>query len=328
MRWDAPSLVDDVFPSRPRIARHAVRRTIGPTTIYEVQARSVIEPVPQGTGLPYRWGVSPYRGCASACLYCPGRRAHRRMGLDGGAGYGTQIVARTNAARRLRAELARPSWTGEPIAVGIGGDCYQPAERTYRLMPQVVAALRDAGNPFTVLTKSPLVLRDAGLLAEAGQYAQARVMVSVGFVDDRLRRMVEPGAVSPQKRLEVCAALNEARVPCGVLLAPVLPCLTDSSDQLRAAVRRAAEAGAVEVTPVVLTLPPGAREWYLRWLAEEHPGLLPRYTELYASGPLAAPAYRARIEAEVAQLAALYGIGRSARRWRRRRSPARQLALL
>jgi DNA repair photolyase len=327
MRWDTPSLVD-VFPSRPRIERHAVRRSLGATTFYEVQARSIVETVPQGTGLPYRWGVSPYRGCASACLYCPGRRGHRRMGLDDGPGYGTAIVARTNAARRLRAELARPSWAGEPVAVGVGGDCYQRAEEVYRLMPQVVAALRDAGNPFTVLTKSPLVLRDAELLAEAGQYADARAMVSVGFVDDRLRRMVEPGAVSPQKRLEVCAALNEARVPCGVLLAPVLPCLTDSSDQLRAAVRRAAEAGAVEVTPVVLALPPGAREWYLQWLSAEHPGLLPRYAELYRSGPLASAAYRERITAEVAEFAALYGVGRSARRWRRRRSPARQLALL
>jgi len=327
MRWEATSLVD-AGPARPRIERRAVRRSHGATVFYEVQARSVIEAVPRATGLPYRWSVNPYRGCAAACRYCPGRGSHRRLGLDAGAGYGEAIVVRVNAARRLRAELARPSWPGDPVAVGVAGDCYQGAEEIYRLMPRVVAALRDAGNPFTVVTKSPLVLRDVQLLADAARYVPVRVMVSVGFVDDRLRRMVEPGAVSPQKRLEVCAALNEAGVPCGVLLAPVLPCLTDSFDQLRAAVRRAAEAGAVEVTPVVLTLPPGAREWYLAWLAEEHPGLVRRYGELYASGPLAAAGYRERITAEVARLAEVYGVGRSARRWRRRRSPARQLALL
>jgi DNA repair photolyase len=327
MRWDAPSLVD-VFPSRPRIERQAVRRPLGTATLYEVQARQIIDAVPRATGLPFRWGVSPYRGCAAACLYCPARRGHRRLGLDSEAGFGDAVVVRTNAARRLRAELAAPAWAGEPVALGVLGDCYQPAERVCRLMPGVLAALRDAGNPFTVLTKSPLVLRDAAGLAEAALYAEARVLVSIGFVDDRLRRMVEPEAAGPQKRLEICAALNEAGVASGVLLAPILPCLTDSTDQLRAAVRRAAEAGAVTVTPVVLALPPGAREWYLRWLAAEHPGLVPRYQELYGAGALASPAYTGRITAEVGQLAAMYGIGRSNRPWRRRRSPNRQLSLL
>jgi DNA repair photolyase len=323
----------DVAPAAPPIARRAVRRELtppgsGPVTVYEVAARSLIGAVPPHLGLPYRWGASPYRGCGAACVYCPGRRGHRRLGLDAGAGFGEAVVVRADAARRLRAELAVPGGDGGPVALGVEGDCYQAVEQTYRLMPGVLGAFRDAGRAVTVLTKSPLVLRDVAVLADAGRYAPVRVMVSVGFVDDRLRRSAEPGAPSPQKRLEVCAALSGAGVECGVLLAPVLPCLTDSSDQLRAAVRRAAEAGAVEVTPVVLALPPGVREWFFGWLGECHPGLVGRYLQLYGGGPLAAAAYRERIAAEVGELAALYGVGRGVRPWRRRVRPAAQLPLL
>ncbi|MBB5631409.1 radical SAM protein [Sphaerisporangium krabiense] len=328
MRFDALPLVEESPAARPRIERRAVRRAVGATTFYEVPARTVIERVPETAGLGVSWAVSPYRGCAHACLYCAARGGHRQLGLDGERDFGSAIVVKTDAARRLRAELAAPRWAGEPVGIGFNGDCYQEAEQTYQLMPGIVAALRDAGNPFRVMTKSALVLRDAELLAEAAQVAEVEVRVSIGFVDDRLRRAVEPAAPSAQKRLELCAELGERGVPCGVLMGPILPCLTDSEDQLRAVVRRVAEAGAVSLTPMVLQLPPGAREWYLRWLAEEHPRLLPRYEELYAGGPPAGEDYRRRVVAQVSELARLYGIGARRAPWSPRRLADRQLALL
>ncbi|MGI5488693.1 radical SAM protein [Microtetraspora malaysiensis] len=312
---------------RPRIERQAVTRTFGGVTCHEVAARTAVERVPEAAELPYRWSVSPYRGCEGACAYCAARRDHRRIGLDAGAGFASTIVVKTGLADRLRRELASPRWEAEPVVLGAAGDCYQPVEEVYRLMPPILRALADAGNPFTVMTKSPLVLRDLDLLREAAKVAPVRAAVSVGFVDDRVRRSVEPGAATPQRRLEVCAALNEAGIPCGVLMAPILPLITDSPDHLRSTVRRAAEAGAVSVTPIVLRLPSGTREWYLSWLEREHPGLLPRYQALYGRGSTAEADYRARIAAQVHGLAEAYGIGRGDRRWRRRRSPTRQLTL-
>ncbi|MEO3811112.1 radical SAM protein [Sphaerisporangium sp. B11E5] len=328
MRFDALPLVADAPAARPRIERRAVRRAQGATTFYEVASRTIIDKVPPALGLGAAWAVSPYRGCAHSCLYCAGRRGHRYLGLDGERDFGTAIVVKTDAARRLRAETAKPGWRGETIAIGLTGDCYQEAEATYRLMPGIMAALRDTGNPFQIMTKSTLVLRDAELIAQAAEVCDARVMVSVGFVDDRLRRAVEPGAPSAQKRLELCAELNERGAACGVLMAPILPCLTDSEDQLRAVVRRVAETGAVSITPLVLQLPPGARDWYLRWLADEHPALLPRYTELYGTGPVAAQSYRDRVTARVTELARLYGIGARHRPWSPARAADRQMALL
>ncbi|GAA0371045.1 Rv2578c family radical SAM protein [Microbispora corallina] len=318
----------DQSPTRPRIERQAVTRVFDGITCYEVPARTAIDHVPEAAELPFRWAASPYRGCESGCRYCAGRRGHRYLGLDPAEDFATSIVVKTTLADRLRRELASPRWAGEPVALGVAGDCYQPAEETYRLMPGVIRALADAANPFTVLTKSPLVLRDLDLLRDAAKVTEVGVLVSVGFVDDRVRRAVEPGAASPQRRLEVCAALNDGGIPCGVLMAPILPLITDSADHLQATVRRAAEAGAVSVTPVVLRLPSGARETYLAWLEREHPGLVPRYQALYGKGQVAEEGYRRRVAEQVRALAEAYGIGRSARRWRRRRTPTRQLALV
>lgn len=313
--------------ARP-IERRAVARVVGGVTCLEVPARAAIDRVPESAGLPYRWAASPYRGCEAGCRHCAARRGHRYLGLDPDADFATRIVVKTDLADRLRRELGAPRWAGDPVAIGLGGDCYQPVEETYRLMPAVIRALADAGNPFTVLTRSPLVLRDLDLLREAAKVTRVGAAVSVGFVDDRVRRAVEPGAATPQRRLEICAALNGAGIPCGVLMAPILPLITDSTDHLQATVRRAAEAGAVSVTPLVLRLSAGVRQWYLAWLEREHPGLVPRYQALYGRGQVADAGYRDRVTEQVRALAEMYGIGGSARRWRRRRSPARQLALV
>ena len=297
MGWDALALVD-AADERPLIERRSVVRG----GFYETQARVMIERVPQTAGIAQRWAVSPYRGCAHACRGCGARSGHLKLGLDAGRDFDTRIVVKANAVVRLRAELRR--WDGEPVALGVGGDCYQQAEETYHLMPGLIDALAEAAVPFTVYTKSLLILRDAERLAAAG----AQVAVSIAFVDERIRRAVEPGALGAQARLELVSALVEAGVDCRVLMAPVLPLLSDATDQLDATVRRIAATGAKGVEPVVLRLPPGTRGWYVGWLAEAHPQLLERYEELYDAAGLPSPGYEQRITGQIAQLCRVYGL--------------------
>ncbi|MFI7640416.1 radical SAM protein [Nonomuraea sp. NPDC049400] len=316
--WDALALVEDAADERPLIERRAVVRG----GFYEMQARTVIERVPQSAGVAQEWAVSPYRGCAHACRGCGARAGHRRLGLDAGRDFDTRIVVKPNVVARLRAELAR--WDGQELAVGLSGDCYQAGEETYRLMPGVIGALAEAAVPFTVYTKSALVLRDAELLARAG----ARVAVSIAFVDERIRRAVEPGAPGAQARLELVSALVEAGVDCRVLMAPVLPLLSDAADQLAATVRRIAAAGALAVEPVVLRLPPGTRSWYSEWLAQAHPQLVERYEELYDRSGLPSPDYERRITGQIAQLCQVYGMRCGAPAVERREPRAAQLALV
>ncbi|MEV0235978.1 radical SAM protein [Nonomuraea sp. NPDC050786] len=316
--WDALALVEEAADERPLIERRAVARG----GFFELQARTVIERVPEAAGIAQRWAVSPYRGCAHACRGCGARAGHRRLGLDAGRDFDTRVVVKPNVVARLRAELAR--WDGQELAVGVSGDCYQAAEETYRLMPGVIGALAEAAVPFTVYTKSALVVRDAALLARAG----ARVAVSIAFVDERIRRAVEPGAPGAQARLELVSALVEAGVECRVLMAPVLPLLSDAADQLGATVRRIAAAGARAVEPVVLRLPPGTRSWYLEWLAQAHPQLVGRYEELYDRSGVPSPDYEGRITGQIAQLCRVYGMGCGAPAVERREPRAAQLALV
>ncbi|MFB4317173.1 Rv2578c family radical SAM protein [Actinomadura sp. 21ATH] len=244
---------------------------------------------------------------------CFARKSHEYLELDSGADFDSRIVVKVNAAERLRRELAAPRWRGEHIAMGTNVDCYQRAEGRYRLMPGIIGALRDTGNPFSILTKGALILRDLPLLAEAAERAEVGTAVSVGALDRDLARLVEPGAPAPERRLEVCAALAGAGLECAVLMGPVLPYLSDSPAQLEAVVARAAEAGAASVSPIVLHLRPGAREWFLSWLREHRRDLLVPYARLYRGGAYAPREYQDRIAGQVAELARRYGIGRRAR---------------
>ena len=201
-------------------------------------------------------------------------------------------------------------------------DPYQRAEGRYKLMPQILTALRDVANPFSILTKGSLILRDLELLAECAEVADVGTNVSVGFVDRELWRSLEPGTPSPQKRLEVCARLNSAGIPCGVLMAPIIPFLSDSDEQLEATVKAIADTGASHVTPIVLHLRTGAREWFMQWLEEQHPELVPRYRGLYPRSAYAPKGFQHEITVKVQELAERYGIGRNlpheARRIRQR----------
>ena len=301
----------------PLIERGAVARTFDTPefrgmTFYEVQAKSIVSRVPETSKVPFRWTINPYRGCSHACVYCYARNSHTYLELDAGRDFDSKVVVKVNAPELLQAKLASPSWAGEHIAMGTNVDCYQRAEGRYELMRGIIAALRDAANPFSILTKGTLILRDLDLLLSAAEVTDVGLNVSAAFVDKSLWRAIEPGTPAPERRLEACAALNDAGLRCGVLMGPVVPYLSDSPAQLAAAVRQAAEAGAVHVTPIVLHLRPGAREWFLGWLREAHPDLVSRYAELYGRGAYARKEYQSRITAQVRELAERFGVGRNA----------------
>jgi len=279
-------------------------------TFYEVNAKSIINRVPAASRMPFRWTINPYRGCSHACAYCFARKTHTYLDLDSGEDFNSKIVVKVNAPERLRTELARASWSGEHIAMGTNVDPYQRAEGRYKLMRGILEALRDAANPFSILTKGSLILRDIDLLEECAGLTDVGANVSVGFVDRAVWRTLEPGTPSPQKRLQVCRTLNDAGIGCGVLMAPIIPFLTDSPQQLAATVRAIADAGARHVSPIVLHLRPGAREWFLAWLAEQHPELVPKYERLYAGKAYAPAAYQNEVCGRVHDLARRFGIGR------------------
>jgi DNA repair photolyase len=241
---------------------------------------------------------------------CFARNTHTYLDLDAGHDFDSKIVVKVNAPQLVRKELAAAKWQGEHIAMGTNVDCYQRAEGRYRLMPGILAALRDAANPFSILTKGTLILRDADLLAEASEITEVGLAVSVGCADEDLWRAIEPGTPSPLRRLAVCAELAGREMPCSVLMGPVVPFLSDSPAQLARTVRLAAEAGASSVTPIVLHLRPGAREWFLAWLREHHPRLVPRYRALYGRGAYAPRDYQQQIAAQVRELAQRYRVGR------------------
>jgi len=227
---------------------------------------------------------------------CFARPTHEYLDLDAGRDFDSQVVVKLNVGEVLRAELARPSWKREPVAMGTNTDPYQRAEGRYRLMPGIIEALADSGTPFSILTKGTLLRRDLPLIADAAQRVEVGLGVSLGFADsaadEELQQSVEPGTPTPRARLDLIRAVRAAGLPCGVMVAPVLPWLTDSRDHLRRLLDAVAEAGATGVTVVPLHLKPGTREWYLQWLEREQPRAVAGYGRVYARGTYALEAYR------------------------------------
>ena len=322
VRWDGQLLSESSLAGGraarplPLFDRDAVARTFDTPgfrgmTFYEVHAKAIINKVPAASRVPFRWTINPYRGCGHACAYCFARGSHRYLDLDSGLDFNSKIVVKVNAAEVARRELARPGWAGEHVAMGTNVDCYQRAEGRYKLMPGIIGALADARNPFSILTKGTLLLRDLDLIESAAEVTEVGLNISVGFTDAELSASVEPGTPSPQRRLDTCAAIRARGLRCGILMGPVLPYLTDSPAQIDATVRQIAAAVASSVTPIPLHLRPGAREWYLGWLAEHHPELVGRYERLYRSGAYPPREYSQRIGAEVARAARSHGIGRA-----------------
>jgi DNA repair photolyase len=327
MRWDSMRLTGDAGgngQSPPALFdRSAVSRTFDTPgfrgiTFHEIHAKTIISRVPEVSRVPFKWTINPYRGCSHSCRYCFARNTHTYLDFDAGRDFDSQIVVKVNAPALVRKELAAPRWQGEHIAMGTNVDCYQRAEGRYELMPGIIRALTQAANPFSILTKGTLILRDVDLLAAAAEVTDVGLNVSVGFVDKELSRLIESGAPAPERRLAVCAALNERGLPCGVLMGPIVPFLSDSPAQLEQSVRQIAAAGATHVSPIVLHLRTGAREWFLRWLRERHPELVQPYAELYGRGAYAPAAYQRQLGDRVAELAREYGIGRATPRQARK----------
>jgi len=303
----------------PAITR---KRTIDGEAIKSGARLKVMSVEPLGLDLPMfdiTTGTGDFIANGVVSHNCFARKSHTYLDLDSGHDFDSKIVVKVNAPDLVRKELAAPRWRGEHIAMGTNVDCYQRAEGRYQLMPGILAALRDAANPFSILTKGTLILRDLELICEAADVTDVGLAVSVGCADAGLWRQLEPGTPSPQRRLEVCAAFTAAGLPCAVLMGPVVPFLSDSPEQLENTVRQIAQAGAASVTPIVLHLRTGAREWFFRWLGEAHPDLVHRYRALYGRGAYAPAAYQKQVTEQVRELARRYGVGRGAPSRRRRR---------
>ena len=256
-------------------------------TFIEAECKTILNRVP-GTYLPFNWTINPYRGCSHSCRYCFARPTHTFLEMDGGRDFESKIVVKVNAPQVLRRQLAAKRWKGETIAMGTNTDPYQRAEGRYRLMPEILRALIDYRNPFSILTKGTLILRDLDLLVEASRVADVAAAFSIGTLDEAAWKASEPGTPHPRKRIDAVAALNEAGIPTGVLMAPILPGITDHPDQLRAVASAAIEAGATHVSPILLHLRPGVREEFMPWLAEAYPDLVERYEAMYRK-PYASP---------------------------------------
>ncbi len=296
-----------------------VRRFEAPEALdmrfYEVRARSVLNRVPGRSRMPFRWTINPYRGCSHACVYCFARPTHTYLGFDAGRDFEREIVVKVNAPEVLRVELARPSWQGEHVALGTNTDPYQWVEGRYRLMEGIWEALRDAGggagNPCSVLTKSPLLLRDLGVMREIAQRTTIGASLSIPTLDERAWRATEPHTPNPRARLEAVAELNRAGIPTGVLIAPLMPGINDAPHQLEPLLQGAIDAGARSIGGVALHLRGEVREIFMQWLGAQRPELVERYEQLYRSGAYAPREERERLAGLVRRRAG----GGAGRRW-------------
>jgi DNA repair photolyase len=283
------------------------RRELPAVEYLHVEARTIISEVPAASRMPFRYTINAYRGCSHACSYCFARPTHEYLGLNGAEDFERRIVVKVNAVERLRAELANPRWGGDHIAMGTNTDPYQPCEGRYRLTRGIITTLGEAGNSFSILTKSTMVLRDLDVLRAAAERTEVRVNLSIGTLDEEVWRLSEPGTPPPRRRVEAVRRLNEAGIPCGVLVAPVLPGMSDRQEQLEEVVRACVEAGAVSISSILLHLRPGVRELFLPWLDRVRPDLRPRYDELYRRGGYAPKDEQERLARTVARLVERFG---------------------
>ncbi|MDP7702584.1 Rv2578c family radical SAM protein [Mycobacterium sp. TY815] len=278
-------------------------------TFHEVLCKSALNKVPNASALPFRYTVNGYRGCSHACRYCFARPTHEYLDFDVGTDFDTQIVVKTNVVEVLRQELRRPSWQRETVALGTNTDPYQRAEGRYALMPGIISALAESGTPMSILTKGTLLRRDLPLIAQAAQQVPLSVAISLAVGDPDLHRDVEPGTPTPQARLALITAILEAGLGCHVMVAPVLPHLTDSTEHLDALLGQIASAGATSVTVFGLHLRGATRGWFMAWLALAHPELTGRYRDLYRRGAYLPQSYRDMLRERARPLIAKYRLG-------------------
>ncbi len=238
------------------------------TTVTVERARSIISRN-DSPDIPFDQSINPYRGCEHGCIYCYARPSHSYLELSPGLDFETKLFAKTNAAELLKDELARPGYVVSPISLGANTDCYQPVERKYGITRQIIEVLSECNHPLTIVTKSALVERDIDLLGPMAKKNLVKVYVSIGSLDRVLARRLEPRAASPQRRLDVLKALSQAGIPCGVLVAALIPALNDRTLEL--VLEEAAKAGAQEAAYVILRLPNELKDIFKEWLATHYP---------------------------------------------------------
>lgn len=253
-------------------------------------------------GMPFEWSLNPYMGCAHRCAFCYVRAFEKRADRPSDERYGASVRAKVNIAAILRHELARPSWKREVVVVGAATDPYQPAEGTYRLTRQCLQALSAARNPFGIITRGPLIVRDLDVLTDAAQRAEVSVTFSIPTLDENVWRRTEEGAASPRARLGALRRLIDAGIEAHVGMAPILPGLSDRPEQLAEVVRAARDAGATKIWTGLLHLNPGTREHFLEVLSRHWPDELERYRKLYAHGAYLPKAEEEPVRRSVAEL--------------------------
>jgi DNA repair photolyase len=256
-------------------------------------------------GMPFKWSLNPYMGCVHRCTFCYVRAFEKRADRPSDDRYGTSIRVKTNVADALRRELARRSWDGSGIVIGAATDPYQPAEGRYKLTRACLEVLRDAANPFSIITRGPMIVRDVDVLAEAAQRAEVSVTFSIPTLDVDIWRKTEPGTASPHQRLRALQRLVEAGISVSVGMAPILPGLSDKPELMEDVVRAARAAGACGVWANLLHLKPGTKEHYLHALERDWPELLPEYERLYGRR---AYADASEVRDAVRELARVHGI--------------------
>jgi DNA repair photolyase len=260
-------------------------------------------------GMPFSWSLNPYMGCAHRCTFCYVRAFELRAGRPSDTRYGSSIRVKTNAAEVLRRELSRRTWKHELVAIGAATDPYQPAEGRYRLTRACLEVLGEARNPFSIISRGPLMVRDIDVLQDASRVAPVSVTFSIPTLDDHVWRTTEPGTAHPRNRLRAVAMLAKAGIEVSVGIAPVLPGLSDSVASIDQVVKAAREAGAGNVWTRVLYLPPGTREHFLEQLGRDWPDHVPKYESLYRGRAYLAKDVDARIQAIVRERRAAAGYG-------------------
>jgi DNA repair photolyase len=313
MRWDEQRVEEEDAGRLFGLAEESTLRTFDAPeamgiNFHEVRAKSALNRVPGGR-YGFNWTVNPFRGCSHACAYCFARRTHVYLDMDAGRDFEREIVVKVNVPELLRAELARPSWKHDLVALGTNTDPYQWVESRYRFMPEILTALEEAETPVSVLTKSPLLLRDIDLYERMSKRLPVSVNLSVPTLDEDAWRATEPHTPSPSARLDAVAELRHRGIDSGVLIAPLMPGINDRPDQVQPIVDRARDAGATFLGGVALHLRDEVRDVFFAWLEAKRPDLLPRYEKLY-------PAKRAFLRPEQRKLAtrAVRGWGRNRRR--------------
>jgi DNA repair photolyase len=289
MRWDDLTVEAEERRRLPGYTEPAAVRTFDApeamdVRFYEVEAKSILNRVPKRSRMPFPWTINPYRGCTHSCAYCFARPTHTYLDFNAGRDFEREIVVKVNAPELARAELMRPSWKREHVALGTNTDPYQWVESKYRLMPGIWEAIRDSRTPSSVLTKSPLLLRDLELMKQIPDFS---ANLSIPTIDEKAWRATEPHTPNPRARIEAVAELNRAGIPTGVLIAPLMPGINDQPEQVERILELCAEAGAVSVGGITLHLRGEVKDLWFEWLEQHRPDLLPRYRKLYARGAYA-----------------------------------------